>query len=75
MTQRNNAHVVRHWTLESAKQEQDRIVNLIAKRGLTIADLNYRADEWDLDREERALLDAYKRFTRMITFASEASSV
>lgn len=63
---------VRHWTLEEAREELDRLTREIEKSGMTITEFRYRASEWGLDRREQKLLGAYERMARMVAFAAGA---
>lgn len=61
---------VRHWTLEEAKVELDRLTRAVEKSGMSIQELRFRASEWELDVRERKLLGDYERLARMVSFAS-----
>lgn len=44
---------VRHWALEEAREELDRLTREIEKSGTTITEFRYRASEWGLDLREQ----------------------
>lgn len=60
---------VRVWSPEESEAELARLEGRIRALGMTVEDMRHRAEEWDLDPRERALMDRYKQFESMVRFA------
>lgn len=63
---------VHHWTLHEAVTERAHLIATLENRGLSLADLRTRGDEWELAAEDRDLLRRIERLGRMVTFASSS---
>lgn len=74
MEQAGRHSIVRHWTFQQAREELIKIEKKIESKGLTINDLRYRAEEWDLEPSERVLLERYEKFRGMTDFAQDTAA-